>query len=145
MLEIVLLDSGPLGFLSHPRPGLEILDWLADLVESRVRVLVPEIADYEVRRELIRIGSVRGIERLEHLKLTLGYVPITTPTMLQAARFWAQARNQGKPTAGSSSLDADVVLAAQAASFLPRNVVIATTNPKHLTRFVPAQTWQGIK
>ena len=45
--------------------------WLAGLISAGIEVRVPEIADYEVRRELLRVGSTRGIERLDELKVTL--------------------------------------------------------------------------
>ncbi len=55
--EVVLLDSGPLGLVSHPnaqRVNAEATQWLDVLLSAGVSVLVPEIADYEVRRELLR-------------------------------------------------------------------------------------------
>jgi len=58
MAEIVLLDAGPLGMISHPRASHEIARWLARLLSSGTEVLVPEIADYEVRRALLRICRV---------------------------------------------------------------------------------------
>lgn len=67
--------------------------------------------------------------------------------MLQAAEFWAKARQQGRPTAPDLALDADVILAAQA-TILARQgdpVVIATTNVGHLARFASAQHWQHIQ
>ena len=76
----------------------------------------------------------------------LGYLPITTNVMLRAAEFWAQARNIGKPTATDQALDADVILAAQAALLIADGdtVVVATTNIGHLSLFVPAAWWQDI-
>jgi len=144
MSDLVLLDAGPLGMISHPRATAEIVTWLARLVAARVEVLIPEIADYEVRRELLRVGSTRGIERLNELKTTLGFVPITSEAMLQAAAFWADARRHGRPTADDVSLDADVILAAQAATLPDKDVVIASTNPRHISRFVHAEHWQEI-
>lgn len=147
---IVLLDAGPLGLVTNPRANPEsqqCKQWLVDLLAQGVRVLVSEIADYEVRRELLRAGRTRGVMHLDQLKATSGYVPITTTTMLQAAEFWAQARRQGQPTAPDLALDADVILAAQALVLAQQEndtVVIATTNVGHLARFVPAQRWQDI-
>lgn len=76
----------------------------------------------------------------------IGYIPITTEVMLKAAEFWAQARQQGQPTSDDKSLDADVILAAQAAiiSTQGKDVVIATANVSHLTRFVQAKVWNEI-
>src|SRR4051794_5249812 len=32
MIEAVFLDAGPLGLISHPRPGRDIVNWLSDLL-----------------------------------------------------------------------------------------------------------------
>jgi hypothetical protein len=63
-----------------------------------------------------------------------------------AAELWATARQQGRPTADAKDLDIDVILAAQALSFgpAPSDVVVATSNPKHLSQFVAAQNWNEI-
>jgi predicted nucleic acid-binding protein len=108
------------------------------------RVLVPEIADYEVRRELLRANKARGLARLDALADLLEYLPLTTAAMRQAAVFWAQARQQGRPTADDKALDGDVILAAQAMTLGAADVVIATTNVGHLSRFAPAALWPDI-
>ncbi|HZC05280.1 MAG TPA: hypothetical protein VE338_06535 [Ktedonobacterales bacterium] len=147
---IVLLDAGPLGLVTNPRATGESLrckQWLVDLLSQGVRVIVPEIADYEVRRELIRARRMRGVAHLDQFKATAGYLPLTTETMMRAAELWAQARQQGQPTAPDRALDADVILAAQAlllAQHEREPVVIATTNVGHLARFAPAQLWRDI-
>ncbi len=145
MAKVVLLDAGPLGMVTHPRPNKDIVDWLKDLLNSGLSVLVPEIADYEVRRELLRANKTKGVQRLDQLKRTIGYLPITTDAMLKAAEFWAQARTQGYPTAHDKALDADVILAAQAVTLSNGDEpVVATTNVGHLVNFVPADEWQNI-
>jgi hypothetical protein len=132
--EVVLLDSGPLGLVSHPnaaRLNAGAVEWLGALLSAGVSVLIPEIADYEVRRELLRAGRTRGIRRLDELKEAIGYRPITTQAML---------------TAPDPALDADVILAAQATEVeqTGHSVAVATTNPRHLSRFVDARAWQEI-
>jgi hypothetical protein len=90
---IVLLDSGPLGILSNPNSSpttLECRYWAEALVAKGYRLIVTEIADYEVRRELLRADKLAGIRRLDELKATLEYLPLTTATMLKAAQFWAE-------------------------------------------------------
>ena len=57
MSKSVILDSGPLGRIAHPRPNREIAERLEGLLGSGVVVIVPEIADYEVRRNLLFGGS----------------------------------------------------------------------------------------
>lgn len=145
MYEVVVLDAGPLGLIAHPKPRLDIMAWFADLVVAGRRICIPEIADYEVRRELIRAGRRKGLRRLDEFKANLRYLPITTEAMLKAAEFWADARKRGLPTGHHLSLDADVILAAQTATCSTRDAVIATTNRRHLSRFVAAENWQDIQ
>ena len=146
---IVLLDAGPLGMVTNPKSYPEneaCKNWLAKLASSGVEIMIPEIADYEVRRELLRAGKDRGLARLDALKAMLGYAPITTPVMLKAAEFWATARRMGQQSADDASLDADMILAAQAAA-LNRggdDTVIATTNVRHLALFASARVWRDI-
>ncbi len=45
MSRVVLLDAGPLGMASHPRPNPGIVDWIRGLLLSGTEILVPEIAD----------------------------------------------------------------------------------------------------
>jgi predicted nucleic acid-binding protein len=146
---LILLDAGPLGLISNPKQSgiaLQCNEWLRGLLLNNVRVLVPEITDYEVRRELLRANKVQGIQRLNRVKTELGYLPINTDIMLQAAQLWATARNQGQPTADDKALDADVILAATAFTISAQgnSTVIATTNVKHIGRFTIAKNWQDI-
>ena len=145
----VLLDSGPLGMISNPglNPENEACrDWMATLIRGGATVVIPEIADYEVRRELLRSRKDRGIARLDGLGRMIGIAPITRSTMLRAASYWASARQRGKPTANDSALDGDVILAAQAQELAVSglHVVVATTNLRHLSRFAPAMHWRDI-
>ena len=149
MSRVVLLEAGPTGLLTNPRAGAlyqACSEWLAALVSGGTRVVLPEIADYEVRRELLRIGSTRGIDRLNTLKTVLDYLPITTDVMLRAAEFWALARRRGRPTAANAELDCDVILAAQAGllSAAGDQPVVATTNVRHLSLFPEARRWQDV-
>ena len=94
-----MLDAGPLGLLARRRPRQEIVDWFKDIAASRTVVIVPEVADYEVRREFLLAGLRDSLEILDRLKTSLTYVPITTGVMLKAAELWADARRRGRPTA----------------------------------------------
>ncbi len=146
MTRVILLDTGLLGLLAHPRADPEVRAWLERHLDRGRAVRVPEIADYEVRRELLRIGSAKSLHRLDALARATGYVPITTAAMRKAAEFWADARKRGRPTADAKALDGDVILAAQAAT-LPEaleRVVVATTDVGHLSLFVDARQWQQI-
>lgn len=141
---IVLLDAGPLGMASNPNASAvnkECYQWMESLVVGGVRVFVPEIADYEVRRELLRAGKAKGLARLDVVKSSVGYLPITTAIMLRAAKLWAEARRRGVPTADAKALDCDVILAAQGLEF---GGIVATENVGHLSRFVDARPWRSI-
>lgn len=146
---VVFLDTGVLGFLTNPSNSAEPTEckqWLDGILSGGAEVRVPEIADYELRRELIRNNSGKALARLDDLGQALGYVALSTPMMRRAAEFWADARNAGLPTAADHALDGDVILAAQlAVSAGDQDPVIATTNVKHLERFVTARLWRDIE
>ncbi len=145
MSMVIVLDTGPVGMITNPNASgtnRECYQWMESLVLHGARVWVPEIADYEVRRELLRANKTRGIARLDLLKNSIGYLPLTTPIMLKAAELWAQARRSGTPTADPKALDCDVILAAQA---LAVQGIVATENVGHLSRFVEARHWREIK
>ncbi len=146
---LVVLDSGPLGLLSNPTASGEPRDihrWALRLLDDDATLVVPEIADYEVRRELIRADKPNGIKRLDELGEGLVYEPLRTSHFRHAAELWAEARNRGASTAHDAALDGDVLLAAQALALTtadPQTVVV-TTNPKHLATFVRALTWRAV-
>lgn len=144
--ELLLLDSGPVGLLIHPRRTGEILDW-AMRMQSEDRLVIPEIADYEVRRELLRLKATASVSRLDRLESAVRYAPITTPVMVLASALWASARRSGLPTAGQESLDGDVILAATALDLRSRGreVVVVTTNTRHLERFVETVGWEDLR
>ncbi len=149
MSRIIVLDSGPLGMVTNPKAKgipLACQMWLKSLLERGERVVIPEIADYEVRRELLRAGLLRSVHRLDNLKQTLEYIPIQTDAILLAANMWAEARQTGQPTADPKALDGDVILAAQARLLCndTTEAIVATTNVAHLSRFITAFDWQSI-
>ncbi len=146
MSRVILLDAGPLGLATNPNrspSNLACTRWLQELIAAGTHVLVPEIADYEVRRELLRANKTRGLAKLDELANSLGYLPLTTAAVRKAAECWAVARQQGQQTASDQALDADVLLAGQTLT-LDGDVIIATTNVGHLTRFIAAEEWHKI-
>ena len=151
MAKLVFLDSEPLGLASKP-VGQANADachtWLNALESAGVRVLVPEIVDYEVRRELIRAKATAGLRRLDAVLVRFILLPLDRAALLRAAELWAQLRNAGVPTANRHALDADAILAGQALTTAePGDVVIvATSNIRHLGRFpgIDARPWTTI-
>ena len=147
MTQVLLLDAGPLGLVSNPGYSPQnraCAQWLQAMLSAGVRVIIPEIADYEIRRELLRAGKTRGLAKLDALANWLEYLPITTRAMRRAAELWAQARQQGRPAASDAALDADMILVAQANILGIRETMIATTNVGHLAAFAPADLWENI-
>lgn len=149
MSKVILLDTGPLGFLTNPRATPETEEcsrWMQGLLLNGVHFLVPEIVDYEHRRGLLRVGKGQDIAKLDDLEAKIGYDPITTDVMRRTAEFWAEARKMGYQTADDRALDGDMILCGHAEMLSRRghNVTIATTNVKHLELFTVARRWQDI-
>jgi len=148
-MRLIFLDSGPLGLLANPRGGASATacrGWALLMLASGSRLFIPEVCDYEVRRELIRAGALKGLARLDRLRESLDFAPINSAVMLRAAELWAQARAMGRPTAPPEALDGDCILAAQAllAPGPDDEVLVATGNVGHLALFVSAEPWERI-
>ncbi len=148
MRDILVLDSGPLSEVAgDPRkPKIAVALTRFQVERAGKEVVIPEIADDEVRRELLRVGATASLLRLDALRGNFLYDPITTDVMLLAARYWATSRRSGLPTSDIHALDADVILAAQATLLAGPgdHVIVATTNVKHLVRFVDARDWAAM-
>ena len=147
---IIVLDTSIIGIVTNPKSSpnsFACTAWLKTKLANADEIFIPEICDYEIRRELIRANKTQGLARLDTFKNSLNYLPITTDAMLKAAEFWAIARQKGKPAAPDLSLDGDMILSAQTFILeedLGENAVIATTNVKHLNLFADAREWINI-
>lgn len=62
---VVLVDSTPLGQITHPNIKPEIRNWLQNLNEQNISLLIPEIVDYELRRQLLLNNREKSISRLD--------------------------------------------------------------------------------
>ena len=56
-----VLDTGPLGRLAHPASNPAIVAWLERELARGIPIIIPEIADYELRRSLLLEGLTRSI------------------------------------------------------------------------------------
>ncbi len=147
-----VLDACIVSRLCHPgkrqyRPVARWIDGLLADPREAQRIIVPEVADFEVRRKLLHLvargqASERSLRRLDELAETLVYLPLNTAAMRQAAKLWAEARFRGQPTAPEHALDSDVILAAQA---LEVAGTVVTMNPRHLGRYVAVESWTEIE
>ena len=143
----IVLDTGPLGLVTNPNRAAAnraCSSWLESLADRGETIVIPEIVDYELRRELIRAGKASGLRVLDELETLASYLPITTRAMRRAAELWAIARQTGQPTAGDRTIDADMILIAHVETSRDTDVVVATTNVGHLSRFVDAILWNEI-
>ena len=104
-------------------------------------LLISEVADYELRRELLRVESNHSLARLDELTRELSYVPMATATWRAAAKLWATLRRAGRVTAPPSALDADVLIAAQT---LAEGATVVTPNLRHFDHMVSAFTWADV-
>lgn len=145
----IILDSYPLSLASAPvrNPDASALtDWIEDCLAAGHEIYIPEVIDYELRRELLRAGKTSSVRKLDTLKAILRFLPINSQAMLLAADLWSQSRQSGLPTGDPKKLDVDVILAAQALTLgVPADdLIVATSNVSHLARFVPADLWSNI-
>lgn len=155
--RVIVLDTFPLSSTGKrealpgaPPTQLNLCHrWIRDCVDAGNRIVVPAISYYESIRELERLDARTQLSRLRAFCRAVPgrYLSLTDADLDLAARLWGRARNTGRPTASVDALDGDVILAAQAQSLgVPlRQLVVATTNPAHLSRFVPAEHWSDIK
>ncbi len=146
MSDPILLDSGPVGLLCHASHGnpevTQIRRWLRDLRRGGRVICLPEIADYEVRRELLRLGDHESVGRLDRLRQETRFLRVTSATWRRAAALWAEARRRGTASAHDAALDGDLLLAALAER---EKGVVATENVRHLSLFVKARSWREIE
>ena len=49
------------------------------MLEDGHRIVIPEICDYELRRELVRADKQEGLKRLDALASALVYLPLEGP------------------------------------------------------------------
>ena len=151
MARIILLDAGLIGLLAsapHLPAVIEGKAWLEGHLGQN-EVTIPDVAAYEVLRELIRLGATEKLIRLDDLRARLFSAEVTEDAWDKAAEFWALVRKAGKPTASPDALDADAILAGVAATIATPGdaVVIATTNVRHLARFpgIDARPWREVR
>lgn len=147
MSRWVLLDSGPLGLLVKSQTRTFLDAWIENLAVQGTTVCLPEIIFYELRRELLRLRLTTAVTALSEYVSILAYEPITTSIIMRASELWADTRRQGRPTSDDKAIDIDVLLAATAIEVMERghDVLVATANVAHLSRFVDSATWQQIR
>ena len=131
----VVLDATPLGLLTQKKGVPEVgacRTWYQTLINFGCLLFVPEIADYELRREFLRQGNGGAVSRLQIFNVATPdrYLPLTT--------------------APPEALDADALIAAQTSLLNPAAsglaaTVVATANVGHLSAPTNAILWSNIR
>lgn len=140
MNDLFLLDANILSKIVYPKRNDDIYLWFKEKLDEEILFILTEISDYEVRRGLLHKDLKNAIKRLDSLKETLIYLPITTDVMLKSAELWAESRKQGIPTSGLKELDCDIILSSLCLSI---NGIIITENTRHFN-FVKALNYKDI-
>jgi predicted nucleic acid-binding protein len=152
MKRVALIDSGPLNEIVKPQPSVDVSRWLKFIDEKRIAIRVPEIIDYELRREIVLqclIGtndSYKSLHKLNKYRQTKRFISINpSVTLTDACEIWAKLREKGQGTSDNKNIDVDVILAAQAISMKNDfdEVIIVTGNLSDIQRFcyLDIQVW----
>ena len=120
-------------------------NWLEEQISLGNAVYLPSIVDYELRREFKRAKLTASLKRLDELRNYAAFIPITQEAIEYAAELWARCRQEGMVTADPHALDGDVILVAQVKLLSLDEVVVATTNHRHIGHFLPSKNWREIE
>ncbi|WP_445171835.1 type II toxin-antitoxin system VapC family toxin [Microcoleus sp.] len=156
---IVILDSNILTLLVTPldeklsedekltKEIHQCTKWFERLLSKGARIIVSDICDYEVRRELIRIKS-KSVQELDNLRDLIEFQPVTFAVLEKAAELWAEGRYLSQSNKMKENIDVDCILAAQWCLLKEQNpgrkVIIATKNIKDFQRITDCEFWQNI-
>lgn len=144
MNRVGLIDSGPLGDIIKPHPSADVVRWVHFVKENKIALRVPEIIDYELRRELILQGlkgnsdSYKSIGNLNKYRRTKRFIPLEpSVTLTDACDIWANLRNNNQGTADIKNIDVDVILVTQALSMKKdfEEIIVITGNLSDIRRF----------
>lgn len=130
----------------NPRGTGAFPDWYRSLTATDVVVVVPEVADYEVRRELILARLELSLARLAAVRAAARFEPITSEIMLAAARIWAEAKSHRAAHGGEGATGWRRHPPRHRSNARKgRAVMIATTNVRYLAQFADARLWSEIR
>jgi predicted nucleic acid-binding protein len=107
-----MLDTNVLVQLCHPTRYRDVQEWFRSLLLSgadSLEILISVLADYELRRVLIRRGANASLARLDDLTRSIRYIPVTAENVRRAAEISARLAADGQHVS-----DVDSLMAAQA-------------------------------
>jgi toxin FitB len=137
MTGLIILDSAPLGFFCNPK-NRDNYKKLSNFVKSlNFSIGVPEIIDYELRRNLELENLQKSISLLSQFQQRRQLISLESEDLIRAAELWAWCRKQGSTTTENKGIDIDVILVSQALSRKDffNKVVILTIDTGDLSVF----------
>lgn len=151
---IILIDSGILGILSNPNESelnVKCENWLYEKF-LRGTILTSQVCKYEVKRSLLlnqkRNLQLAGINKLTELENLIDFISITEEDIEIACKLWVKSIIQGIQVAPEKDINFDIMICTQWERLKKENpgreIIIATDNLRHLTRFAQAQSWQNL-
>jgi predicted nucleic acid-binding protein len=154
---IVFLDSNILGLINSRRTSPEAIAcdrWFLDTFR-KANLVSSELCLYEVRRGLLKaslqvdklVPGLQGLQELEEDSL-VEFLVADRQVLNIAANLWAKAAASGQTSRSDKDIDIDIIIAAHyqilVDEYPGRQVIVATKNLKHLSRFCTAANWQDI-
>lgn len=135
--KVVVLDSGFVGYLFHPKHRDFLNTWSTFINYIDAQVFLPAIIDFEFRRKCNLNKFTYSLGVLSKYRQRDQYLEITASDLDLAADLWAYCRIASQATTDSKKLDVDVILVAQAVSLLDDfpETIIATSDPDDLSIF----------
>ena len=147
MSQILFLDSGPLGLLTHPQRSEDVIaiaEWLSRALLSGSQVIVPAIVYYELKRELLRAKKTFGIGRfpssdgrkiLEH---AISRYSKLTRSMHEEFMLEALTLARGAEVAGEVPVGAVVVIGGKIVGRGSNAIANTSSEPLARTNAVPS-------
>jgi predicted nucleic acid-binding protein len=137
----LLLDTNVLARLCHPTAYRDVQRWFRELLErgdSAPEILIPVLADYEIRRAFLTRGASASLEQLDRIEAVARTLPVTP----QATRMAAELRSKLGCPPGADLSDADLVIVAQAQ--LEQAVLVTSDRAIKELANVVAKDWDAV-
>ena len=152
------MDSNILGLINSrctsPEP-IACEQWFYNISRT-ARLVSSELCLYEVRRGLLKaslqadnqlVPGLQGLQELEE-ESWVEFLVADRQVLNIAAELWAKAAASGQTSRSDKDIDIDIIISAHyqilVDEYPGQQVVVATKNLKHLSRFCTAANWRDI-
>jgi predicted nucleic acid-binding protein len=137
-----MLDTNMLVRICHPTDYRDVQEWLRSLLlrgADAPELLVSVLADYELRRALLRRGAHASLAQLDSVVRSASYVPVTAEVGRRAADISAGL----SPELRRRVSDVDILIAAQAQ--IENAILVTSDRALHDVPGVVAKDWTEIE